>query len=141
MIANTSCINCLPMCAVQRFNNLCIGFIRVVHSDSRATNPIVLCLDRSASQETRTMLLPALPHRFPLRRDKACSTCARLLSEIPRYGDNEKKLPMEDRTLGCCGRVICGVCIQVRSCDHPTYLRTVLVVMQTSRRLCCGPGR
>ena len=65
---------------------------------------------RSARHNIRTL---------PLRRalaimEEACCTCARLLSAVPRISATEKPLP-DDRRLGCCSRVICSDCIQVRS--------------------------
>ncbi|ETS85761.1 hypothetical protein PFICI_03786 [Pestalotiopsis fici W106-1] len=47
-----------------------------------------------------------------MRREtmQACCTCATLLTQVPRYADNEKPLP-NDRALECCPRVICGNCI------------------------------
>ncbi|GAB1320533.1 LysM domain-containing protein [Madurella fahalii] len=42
---------------------------------------------------------------------EACCTCATLLSAVPLVSSTEKPLP-ENRRLECCGRTICGDCIQ-----------------------------
>lgn len=48
--------------------------------------------------------------------ETACCTCAALLSDIePQYDEKTEKPVAQDRRLDCCGRVICGKCISVRS--------------------------
>ncbi|TVY29287.1 hypothetical protein LHYA1_G001378 [Lachnellula hyalina] len=44
--------------------------------------------------------------------DESCATCARYLNTItPQYDEKSEKPKTQDRTLDCCGRVICGNCI------------------------------
>lgn len=46
--------------------------------------------------------------------DSVCCTCAALLSTItPAYDEKTEKPKALDRTLECCGRVICGNCLVV----------------------------
>ncbi|KAI9721715.1 MAG: hypothetical protein M1812_002050 [Candelaria pacifica] len=50
--------------------------------------------------------------------EEACCTCARLLSSIsPQYDEKTEKPISQDRRLECCGRLICGNCIQ----DNPRF--------------------
>lgn len=45
---------------------------------------------------------------------EACCTCATLLSNVsPEYDEKTEKPKAYDRELECCGRIICGNCINV----------------------------
>ncbi|KAL8878845.1 MAG: hypothetical protein Q9198_003427 [Flavoplaca austrocitrina] len=51
---------------------------------------------------------------------EACCACASLLSNIlPQYDEKTEKRVAQDRRLDCCGRIICGNCIEVSSQPSP----------------------
>jgi hypothetical protein len=58
------------------------------------------------------------PHQNPIdKMDTACCTCAQLLAHVSPIYDGKTEKPKElDRTLDCCGRLVCRNCIHVRSC-------------------------
>ncbi|TVY21824.1 hypothetical protein LARI1_G000230 [Lachnellula arida] len=53
--------------------------------------------------------------------DEACATCARYLNTItPQYDAKSEKPVAQDRSLECCGRVVCADCIH-RNSRFATY--------------------
>ncbi|KAK3906359.1 hypothetical protein C8A05DRAFT_40855 [Staphylotrichum tortipilum] len=69
----------------------------------------------------------------------ACCTCAALLAGVPRLSSSsssEKPLP-DDRQLDCCGRTICGACVQrnPRFLSYCPYCQTSGRSPQSRRRL------
>ncbi|KAL2164500.1 hypothetical protein VTH06DRAFT_3716 [Thermothelomyces fergusii] len=58
-----------------------------------------------------------------------CCTCASLLPVVPRVSSSpspsEKAIP-DDRRLSCCGRIICGICLQTnpRFSSYCPYCQT-----------------
>jgi hypothetical protein len=62
-----------------------------------------------------SQLLPLYQYEMAIL-DESCATCARYLSNIiPQYDEKSEKPKAQDRRLDCCGRVVCGNCIHVRT--------------------------
>ncbi|KAL2259967.1 hypothetical protein VTK26DRAFT_6179 [Humicola hyalothermophila] len=59
---------------------------------------------------------------------QGCCTCARLLSAVPCLSSSSEKPLPSDRFLDCCGRIVCGSCLQ----NNPRFLRYC--------PFCQGPG-